>query len=262
MQELIKITETPGGKQVVSARDLHRFVVVEAKGGQVGEDFSTWIKRMLDFGFVEGTDYITEEYDIHGNLLTKFRESNNQGVRVYKREYIITLDTAKHIAMIQNNDRGRQVRQYFIECERKLKLAIPNFSNPAEAARAWAAEYEAKQKAIEEANRLQLEAKANEPKVEFFDELVDRGLNLNFRTTAKEIGVKESELISFLLEKKYLYRDSKNKLNPYAQYTGEDGLFVIKEQMRDKWEGIQTLVTPKGRSKFLRVLKEQKKKPQ
>lgn len=259
MEDLIQIKQTPGGKQVVSARDLHRLIVIEAKGGQVGEMFSHWIKRMLDLGFTEGVDYVTEEYDVFGNLLAKFSKSDNEEVRFHRREYIITLETAKHIAMVQNNDRGRQVRQYFIECERKLKLALPDFSNPAEAARSWATQYEEKQKAIEEARKLQLEIKANEPKVEFFDNLVDRGLNLNLRTTAKEIGVKESELISFLLEKKYLYRDSRNKLNPYAQYTGEDSLFVIKEQMRDNWEGVQTLVTPKGRSKLNLLLGKKRK---
>ena len=51
MEGLVKVQTTQEGTQVVSARDLHQFVVVEANGGQKGEDFSNWIKRMLEFGF-------------------------------------------------------------------------------------------------------------------------------------------------------------------------------------------------------------------
>lgn len=243
MEELIEIRQSPAGKQVVSARDLYDLLGLDKS------QWSRWYeKNILGNEFViQGVDY--QVFDIM---------SNTQGGRPSK-DFHITIDFAKRLAMMARSEKGEEVRKYFIECERKLKLALPDFSNPAEAARAWATQYEEKQRAIEEARKLQLEIKANEPKVEFFDNLVDRGLNLNLRTTAKEIGVKESELISFLLEKKYLYRDSRNKLNPYAQYTGEDGLFVIKEQVRDNWEGIQTLVTPKGRSKLNLLLSKKRK---
>lgn len=107
MQELIKISESPGGKQVVSARELHQFMVVEANGGQKGEMFAHWIKRMLDYGFIYGVDYQVFEYDVYGNLLAESSKSDNQDVRVHKREYSLTLDAAKQIAMIQNNDNGR-----------------------------------------------------------------------------------------------------------------------------------------------------------
>lgn len=255
MEGLVKVQTTQEGTQVVSARDLHQFVVVEANGGQTGEMFAHWIKRMLEFGFKEGLDYTIEEYDLHGNLIAKSSKSDNQEVRVHKREYILTLDTAKHIAMVQKNDKGEQARRYFIECESKLKtLAFPNFTDPAEAAEAWAKEYRAKQKALEEKKQLELKVQEDAPKVEFFDDLVDRKLNLNFRTTAKEIGIKESVFIQFLLDKKYIYRGGGNKLLPYAQYVGEDSLFVIKEQKTEKWAGTQTLITPKGRARFLILL--------
>ena len=88
------------------------------------------------------------------------------------------------------------------------------------------------------------------PKAEYFDELVDRNLLTNFRETAKQLDVKEKRFISFLLERKYLYRDKRGKLMPYAEKN--DGLFEIKECVNEKtkWSGTQTLVTPKGRETF------------
>lgn len=89
-----------------------------------------------------------------------------------------------------------------------------------------------------------------QPKADYFDELVERGTLTNFRETAKQLGVKERELIHFLLEHKYIYRDKKGKLLPYAGKG--DGLFEVKECYNEKtqWSGTQTLVTPKGRETF------------
>ena len=88
------------------------------------------------------------------------------------------------------------------------------------------------------------------PKAEYFDALVDRNLLTNFRQTAKELGVKERDFVSFLLSHKYLYRDKSGKLFPYA--TKNNGLFEVKECFNDKsgWKGTQTLITPKGRETF------------
>ena len=88
------------------------------------------------------------------------------------------------------------------------------------------------------------------PKAEYFDELVDRNLLTNFRETAKQLEVGEREFIRFLLDKKFIYRDKKGKLLPYADKN--NGLFEIKECYNEKtqWSGTQTLVTPKGRETF------------
>ena len=118
--ELIKITEQ-NGKKVVSARELHAFLVTEAKGGQIGEDFSNWIKRYLDYLDAKiDVDYTTIEFDFLGTRINKFSESGSQAVRVHKREYALSIDLAKQIAMVQNNDKGKQARLYFIECEKQL----------------------------------------------------------------------------------------------------------------------------------------------
>lgn len=89
-----------------------------------------------------------------------------------------------------------------------------------------------------------------QPKAEYFDELVDRNLLTSFRDTAKQLGVEEKKFISFLMEKKYIYRDKKAKLMPYADKN--NGLFEVKECFNEKtkWSGTQTLITPKGREMF------------
>ncbi len=88
------------------------------------------------------------------------------------------------------------------------------------------------------------------PKADYFDELVDRNLLTNFRETAKQLQVKEKAFIQFLMEKKFIYRDKKGKLMPYADKN--NGLFEVKEQFNEKtqWSGTQTLITPKGRETF------------
>ena len=113
------------------------------------------------------------------------------------------------------------------------------------------AQREAQVKGLQADNaRLQVDVQIAQPKAEYFDALVDRNLLTNFRETAKQLQVKEKALVSWLLEKKYLYRDQKGKLMPYAGKG--DGLFAIKECYNDKtqWSGTQTLVTPKGRETF------------
>ena len=108
-----------------------------------------------------------------------------------------------------------------------------------------------KRKALEAANSaLTTDNAVMKPKADYFDELVDRNLLTNFRETAKQLGIKEKEFIRFLMEKKYLYRDKRGKLMPYAEKN--NGLFEIKECFNEKtqWSGTQTFITPKGRETF------------
>lgn len=95
---LINIREE-NGKQTVSARELHEKLEVKT-------DFNNWLKRMLDFGFVEGEDFLS--------ILTE-----STGGRP-AMEYYISIDMAKEICMIQRLEIGRKFRQYFIECEKRL----------------------------------------------------------------------------------------------------------------------------------------------
>ena len=98
-----------------------------------------------------------------------------------------------------------------------------------------------------------------QPKADYFDELVDRNLLTSFRDTAKQLGVSQNAFIGFLKKHKYIYRDQKGKLMPYADKN--NGLFEVKECFNNKteWSGIQTMVTPKGRETFRLLLEGTKK---
>ena len=102
MKEIIKITEKDGQK-AVNARELHEFL--ESK-----QDFSTWIKARIDkYGFVENQDF---------EVFHKIME-NSQGGRP-QIEYALSLDMAKELSMVENNEKGRMARKYFIECEKTV----------------------------------------------------------------------------------------------------------------------------------------------
>lgn len=108
-----------------------------------------------------------------------------------------------------------------------------------------------KRRALEAVNStLTVQNAIMAPKADYFDELVDRNLLTNFRETAKQLNVKEREFVSFLMNKKFIYRDKRGKLLPYADKN--NGIFEVKECYNDKtdWSGTQTLITPKGRETF------------
>lgn len=108
-----------------------------------------------------------------------------------------------------------------------------------------------KNKALQAVNSsLTVDNQIMKPKADYFDELVDRNLLTNFRETAKQLQVKEKEFIRFLLEKKFIYRDKRGKIQPYADKN--NGLFEVKEFSNEKtgFASTQTLITPKGRETF------------
>lgn len=91
---------------LVNARDLHAFL-------GVGKRFASWItERIAEYGFVENQDYI---------LVSPNREIKGRGGDRRSKDYHLTLDTAKELAMVERNEKGRQIRRYFIECEKKLR---------------------------------------------------------------------------------------------------------------------------------------------
>ena len=120
-------------------------------------------------------------------------------------------------------------------------------ADPVERAKRWIAEEE-------ERRKLQLTVAELTPKAEYFDELVDRNLLTNIRDTAKELKIQQKKFVDFLLEKKFLYRDSKKKLKPYSTHV-ENGLFEVKDFSSNKYASTQTLVTPKGKETFRLLIK-------
>lgn len=104
MEELIPITDR-NGQRAVNARDLHVFL--ESK-----QDFSTWIKNRIDkYDLAENVDYV---------VFHKYMENPNGGRP--QIEYALTIDAAKELSMVEGNEKGKQARRYFIECEKQLRL--------------------------------------------------------------------------------------------------------------------------------------------
>ena len=101
---------------------------------------------------------------------------------------------------------------------------------------------------LETVKRLNEKVKADTPKVTYFDALIDRGNDLSFRETAKELHIGEREMIRSLIAAGYLYRDKKQQLRPYAETN--NGYFTLKEYVNGDKTGAQTLVTVEGRKKI------------
>ena len=152
--------------------------------------------------------------------------------------------------MIQRSEKGKIARQYFLKLEEAWNSPDMVMSRALRMAEAQIKTLRADVAALTTENAIMA------PKAGYFDQLVDRNLLTGIRETAKELGVKEKVFVRFLLEHKYLYRDKKGKLMPYAQYA--DDLFVLKESYNEKtqWTGTQLLVTPKGRETFRLLVPE------
>ena len=105
MNELIKINSN----NTVSGRELHKFL-------EIGTRFDTWFERMISYGFEENSDF---------RLIAQKRATNNpkNPITTYI-DYEITVDMAKEISMLQRSEKGKQARQYFISCEKKLKEVV------------------------------------------------------------------------------------------------------------------------------------------
>ena len=103
MQELIKV-QVHNDQQLVSARDLY-------KGLELKIRFSLWVSKNFD-SFEEGQDFTS--------VSTDTEVSNNGGVQVRKlQDYLLTIDMAKELCMMSKTEKGKEVRKYFIEVERK-----------------------------------------------------------------------------------------------------------------------------------------------
>lgn len=101
MQEIIKINQNEQGEARVNARDLHDALNVKAR-------FNDWITRMIEYGFTEGIDFYS--------FLSKTQNGGRPSV-----EYNLTISMAKEVAMLQRNEKGKEVRNYFIQVEDRYK---------------------------------------------------------------------------------------------------------------------------------------------
>lgn len=229
---LVPLMETEDGEQAVLGRDLWEFL-------EIGAEYAKWFKRMEEYGFVAGQDFIVTFGDNSGTT-GRGRKTMN---------HIITLDMAKELSMIQRTEKGKQARLYFIECEKRAK-AIPALPGRAELAQ-WVIEAEAKVDALEAA-RLR-----DRPKVELADEFlaVDDAMSVQaaahaLRGAGADTG--RNRLFSKMLEWGWIARhESGQGYKPY-QYSLEREWLVSEPRwyFSDLGECVFTapriLVTPKG----------------
>ena len=236
MEELIKITEQDG-RQAVSARELHQFL--ESK-----RDFSNWIKdRIEKYGFVENQDY---------EVFAKFVENPNGGRPL--TEYAISIDMAKELCMIENNERGKQARRYFIACEKKARNPFGVPSSFREALL-----LAAKQQEQIEAQRKLIEA--NAPRVLFSQAVETSNKSVLIGELAKILcqngvpNMGERRLFQWLRDNDYLCSKGE-RYNQPTQKAMEMKLFEIKKTVINKPNGVSlvtstTKATPKAQIYFV-----------
>ena len=247
MTELIKITTNESGSQVVSARELHQFL-------EITTPISMWMPRMIEYGFEEGVDY--EAINIFVNA------SNNIG-GTNKKDWALTLDTAKEISMIQRTEKGKLARQYFIECEKKLRDVVSNQQlyipkTLPEALRAYADEVEKNEKLIDEIKVKNVLIAEYEPKVTYYDQILSSVDTITITQIAKDYGMSAQELNKLLHEQGIQYKQNKQWIlyQKYAKlgYT-KSKTVPITYKNGEQGVALNTQWTQKGRLFLYELLK-------
>lgn len=196
-----------------------------------------WFDRMVEYGFTENQDF----------LLNNFVKQTGRGGH-NKLDHIIKLDMAKEIAMIQRTERGKQVRQYFIQIEK-------DFNSPEKImARALLM-------ADKKIQKLETQIEADKPKVLFADAVSASHTSILVGELAKLISqngckIGANRLFAWLRENGYLIKRKGSDWNMPTQRSMEMGLFEIKETNIQHPDGHVTItktskVTGKGQQYFI-----------
>lgn len=233
MNELIKIEPRQIGGATVptcNARVLWDFVESKAQ-------FADWIKgRIEKFGFGEDEDFTVQKF-LNG--------------RATVVDYHLTIEMAKELAMVENNEKGRQVRRYFIECERRAKAPIDPMQvlNDPAAMRGLLLTYTEKV--------LTLENKVGElaPKAEALDRIADADGAMNPTLAAKTLQVQPKRLFDWLRSNHWIYRRPGGSCNVAYQDKIQAGYLTHKITTVERDDGSekvveQVLVTAKGLAKL------------
>lgn len=127
--------------------------------------------------------------------------------------------------------------------------------DPIARAERWVEEQKEKRLLEEKNQYLEETVEEQRPKAEYFDALVDDNLLTNFRDTAKELGLSQTEFVGWLLDKEYVYKDSHGIIKPYEPHR-KRGLFAMKDFMNPNsgFTGVRTYVTVKGKNTFRLLL--------
>lgn len=231
--ELIKVTTNENHEPVVSGRNLH-----EALG--VKTPYDKWFPRMVEYGFTENQDFST------------FLSESTGGRPA--TDHVIKLDMAKEIAMIQRTEKGKEVRQYFIQVEK-------DFNSPEKIL--------ARAVLIAEKKVLSLEAKIEEqkPKVLFADAVSASHTSILVGDLAKllrqnGVDIGQNRLFEWLRKNGFLIGRKGDSWNSPTQYSMDLELFEVKERTHQEPDGSvritrTTKVTGKGQQYFInKFLKE------
>lgn len=229
MNELIKVTVNEKQEQIVLARELHEKLGIQ-------KDFTSWFKYQAEkIGIIENEDYY---------LLTNFGEQNGSGGH-NKVDYIVTIDTAKHLTMISGGEKAHEIRKYFIEVEKA-------WNNP-EIVMARSLQF-AQTKLLDYQKQIEI----MQPKVEFYDAVAGSKDAIEMSQVAKvlDIGIGRNKLFELLREKKVLRETNE----PYQKYI-DCGYFRVIEQKFNKGDGsiginIKTLVYQKGLDYIRKIVSE------
>ena len=244
MGELIKIEVNENQEIIVSGRELHKGLEVESR-------YNDWFKRMLKYGFEENLDYIA---------ITQ-KKVTAQGNETTYIDHVIKLDMAKEICMLQRNDKGREFRKYFIECEKRLKeQQLPQLTRKEElqlqlfsedSLEVVNAHKELVKIEVEEATKPLLgKIEEDKPLVDFAETISKTSDSISigdFAKLIKDEGIKlgRNKLFEWLRDNKYLMKDNK----PYQKYI-DNGYFEIIEYSYNtpygSKFGIKTLITGIG----------------
>lgn len=182
--ELRKIGEVEVNS--VDARELWFFL-------GVGRDFTNWIKeRVAKYGFIEDVDF---------RISAGFGENPSAGRP--QSTYAISMDMAKELAMVENNDKGREARRYFIECEKRLKSDRPDvvslMKDPA-ALRTLLLN------AIETNMALQEKVAEQAPMVESLQKITASAGSLCISDAARTLNVPQRKLFDYLRRERWIFR--------------------------------------------------------
>lgn len=224
----------------VNARDL--WVALESK-----QDFSTWIKARLEQTYaVENEDY---------GVFRKAVENLKGGRPLL--EYALSLDLAKHISMLEKNEKGNQIRKYFISCE-KQSIQQQSHSLPQ-------TYLEALESLVESEKRnqaLQERIEQDRPKVTFANAVSgsDSSISIGqFAKILKQNGIEtgRQRLFNYFREKGYLIKGRTKDFNMPTQKAMEQGLFEVQEKavaLKDKTIlSLSPRVTTKGQKFFIEL---------
>ena len=232
--ELIKIETREGFGRCVSLRELHEGLKIKSK-------FNDFAKRMCGYGFEENIDYI--------KATQKKVTLNNEGKnRAYNEEdYIITIDMAKEICMIQRSDIGKEFRKYFIECEKQLKEVKqkPQTQLPTD----YLSALKALVASEEEKQRLTKKIEEDKPKVEYTDNVLQAEGLITTTAIAKDFGMSARKLNGILNKEGIQYKQG-GQWFLYSQY--QDKGFM--QSSTDKEGHISSKWTQIGRKFIIEFL--------